>query len=164
MNRAEVAWIVKKKCAELGWSAGKLAEKAGISRETAYGVMDGKKVPRIETLGKIATALGMPVAALTAEPGYEKPPAYYLGYAYGLIESVLGASPTRFDNALNGMAAYSQALVLAHQKGGSVLDKLTEILGGVDTEIMQQQRLDLEQQGLYLMGYYAYRGDKGGDK
>lgn len=49
------------------WSAGDLAEAAGISTQYVYGIEQGRNTPSLEVLTKIATALSTSVAELITE-------------------------------------------------------------------------------------------------
>lgn len=46
-----------------GWSQGELATRAGLDRSTVYGIERTHR-PNLETVEKIARALGLPVSAL----------------------------------------------------------------------------------------------------
>lgn len=45
-----------------------LAARAGVRQATLSGIETGARSPRIDTLGKIARALGQPLEALMREP------------------------------------------------------------------------------------------------
>ena len=47
------------RCVDLGWRDNKLAEKAGISQSHWSEIRNGKKSPSIETLFRIAHAVGL---------------------------------------------------------------------------------------------------------
>jgi len=51
-----------------GMNPAELARKAGINQTGVYDILSGKsRSPRLDTIGKIATALSVPVAALFEE-------------------------------------------------------------------------------------------------
>ena len=51
---------IKEIMSEKGITSVELAEKIGVSKATISNLINNKTMPSIETLGKIATALGVP--------------------------------------------------------------------------------------------------------
>lgn len=59
-------WIKKQLKNRPGWTGGTLAERAKISRPSAYFYINGERVPTADTLLRIATALDINPATLPA--------------------------------------------------------------------------------------------------
>ena len=57
---------------ESGLSQGDIEKRTGLLRSYLSRVENGHTVPSVETLGKIATALGVPIAALVGDPSEEE--------------------------------------------------------------------------------------------
>ncbi len=55
--------------ANQGLTAGELAEKAGLGRQTVSRIEKGEAEPRLQTVGKIAKALGRRVEDFKKEEG-----------------------------------------------------------------------------------------------
>lgn len=61
-----------------GLTQGELAERAGIARQSVNNIEVGRFAPTIETVARLAEAIGVPAAELVGEtrPAAESPPRW----------------------------------------------------------------------------------------
>jgi transcriptional regulator with XRE-family HTH domain len=62
---------VRHRCVDLGWTAGKLAEAAGITQTTWSRITKNKKAPSLETMERVCRAVGLEIAFIPAKGGAE---------------------------------------------------------------------------------------------
>lgn len=176
MKKSDIAAAVQEARADAELTQAQLAEAAGISRTALANIERGISYPSLITRRNLTAALGKPAGWLSADAAPDAPAnpvsqAYAMGYAYGLMEDIIGEpSASRRNNCAASNSTWLSTLSLAYRQLSTLKSpqyeeydrQLRAALHEIDIDKIKGASLTPIEQGGYVLGYYAYKGEKEG--